>query len=114
MHSALGTASGIRTENEREREERNEDSSPSVAHRRPFRRRCRPSPTVPRRSTAVCHISNEQVANSSMDSIKTLAAFPHGMEIIIPVNKTKATHPEIVASTCSSLHHYLEEESSIL
>ncbi|KAL0545825.1 hypothetical protein IC582_015721 [Cucumis melo] len=46
---------------------------------------------------------NEQVANSSMDSIKTLAAFPQGMEIIIPSNKTEATHLGIVASTCSSL-----------
>uniref|UniRef100_A0A9I9EIH8 Uncharacterized protein n=1 Tax=Cucumis melo TaxID=3656 RepID=A0A9I9EIH8_CUCME len=47
--------------------------------------------------------SNEQVANSSMDSIKTLATFPQRMEIIIPSNKTEATHLETVASTCSSL-----------
>ncbi|KAG7037420.1 26S proteasome non-ATPase regulatory subunit 5 [Cucurbita argyrosperma subsp. argyrosperma] len=46
---------------------------------------------------------NEQVANSSMDAIKKLAAFPKGMEIIFPTNKTEATHLGTVASTCSSL-----------
>lgn len=46
---------------------------------------------------------NEEVANSSMDTIKTLAAFPQGMAIIFPTNKTEATHLETVASTCSSL-----------
>ncbi|XP_022981236.1 uncharacterized protein LOC111480433 [Cucurbita maxima] len=46
---------------------------------------------------------NEQVANSSMDALKKLAAFPKGMEIIFPTNKTEATHLGTVASTCSSL-----------
>uniref|UniRef100_A0A9I9E9J6 Uncharacterized protein n=1 Tax=Cucumis melo TaxID=3656 RepID=A0A9I9E9J6_CUCME len=68
MHSASGTTLGIRELKRKGKgEERNEDLLP-------FRRRCH-------------LIGNEQVANSSMDSIKTLDAFPHGM------------------------HHYLEEES---
>ncbi|XP_022139464.1 uncharacterized protein LOC111010386 isoform X2 [Momordica charantia] len=46
---------------------------------------------------------NEQVANSSMDAIKKLAAFPKGMEVIFPTNETEATHLGTLASTCSSL-----------
>uniref|UniRef100_A0A9I9EHW5 Uncharacterized protein n=1 Tax=Cucumis melo TaxID=3656 RepID=A0A9I9EHW5_CUCME len=48
-----------------------------------------------------------------MNDIEFVVVLEH-QEIIIPSNKTEATHLETIASICSSLHHYLEEESPIL
>ncbi|XP_052177389.1 uncharacterized protein LOC127791511 isoform X2 [Diospyros lotus] len=46
---------------------------------------------------------DEQVANASMDAIRSLAGYAEGMDVIFPANISEATHLRNLAAGCSSV-----------